>query len=169
MSRGANKFVDMTGRIIGLWTVLRRVSAEGVCPVLWTCRCECGIERDVLARSLRNGQSKSCGCERKRKTATRSFKHGHRTNMSNRTYSSWMNMCRRCADPKNNRYRYYGGRGISVCARWKNSFANFLADMEERPLGCTLDRIDPNGNYEPSNCRWATPKTQAGNRRKARR
>jgi hypothetical protein len=85
------------------------------------------------------------------------------------TYKSWAAMKNRCCDPGATHYQHYGGRGITVCDRWLKSFADFLADMGERPEGHTLDRIDNDGNYEPSNCRWATPKQQAANRRPSRK
>jgi hypothetical protein len=81
-------------------------------------------------------------------------------------YNTWHNMKGRCNNPKDAAYKYYGGRGIKVCERWNSSFENFVEDMGERPKGLTLDRIDNNGNYEPSNCRWTTMATQVANRRK---
>lgn len=92
-------------------------------------------------------------------------RHGHRPKSAcSPTYSSWLSMRYRCTNENSDNYHLYGGRGISICDRW-NDFVNFLADMGERPPGTSLDRVDPDGNYTPSNCRWATPKQQARNRR----
>lgn len=93
-------------------------------------------------------------------------KHGHTTKKRTPTYNSWRAMLQRCKNPNHDRYSYYGGRGVTVHAEW-TKFENFLRDMGERPTGKTLDRINPYGNYEPSNCRWATKKQQERNKREA--
>lgn len=129
----------------------------------WKCICECGAVIEVVTGSLRGGRSKSCGC-------VNPTKHGHlKSGLRSRTYRSWESMKERCNNPNNTNYPNYGGRGISVCGRWINSFENFLADMGERPEGKTLERINnKTGNYEPSNCIWATSIEQCNNRRSNR-
>ena len=103
----------------------------------------------------------SCGCLRDEVEKVSAIKHG---GCKSRTYQSWRAMRERCSNPNNSHYNSYGGRGIIVCERW-NDFALFLADMGERPVNKTLDRINNNGNYEPSNCRWATDAEQRANKR----
>lgn len=156
---------NLTGQTFGRWTVLSRAPNQGHLTS-WLCKCECGTERTVLRQSLAEGRSKSCGCFNLEAIARRNHKHGHApAGGETGTYLKWKSMKRRCFDVKAKGYRYYGGRGITVCERWRDSFANFLADMGECPFGRTLDRKDPNGNYEPSNCRWATYAEQTRNRR----
>lgn len=130
------------------------------------CRCDCGNERTIRSTPLRN-RAQSCGClgrERASAQCLARATHGHaRSGAATRTYRTWENMIRRCYSVKCRNYSGYGGRGITVCDRWRDSFANFLADMGERPEGLTLDRRDNNGNYTPDNCRWATLAQQRKN------
>jgi hypothetical protein len=137
-------------------------AVDGSYKGLWCC--ECGTEKLIVNYMVRNGRTKSCGCITKENNIKRST-HGHRQGrLASKTYISWRNMNSRCYYEPNNRHHLYGGRGIEVCDRWRHSFDNFLADMGERPKNTTLDRIDSNGNYEPTNCRWASNKTQARNK-----
>ncbi len=121
------------------------------------------------AGKLRSGKTKSCGCYARDKASEwgkKATRHGHAGKRPSRTYQSWIAMRNRCYREKDVHYASYGGRGITVCGSWRASFEVFLADMGERPEGKTLDRIDPDGNYEPGNCRWATPVEQRANWRK---
>jgi hypothetical protein len=133
-------------------------------------RCVCGKERVVPAKALRAGAIKSCGCMKNALVASAKIKHGHTALYgkipSSGTYNSWAGMVQRCTNPNNPRYKDWGGRGITVCDRWR-SFANFLADMGERPSSRhSIDRIDRDGHYTHLNCRWATAEEQARNTRR---
>ena len=155
---------DRFGRWLVLTPVEPYVSPKGEKLSRLLCRCECGTERIVLAQSLRSGISRSCSCLQREIAAQRKTIHGHGGKWTP-TYRSWIAMKGRCHYPANASWQYYGGRGITVCDRWRDSFEAFLADLGERPEGKTLDRIDPDGDYEPGNCRWATPKEQRANQR----
>lgn len=156
----------MIGGIFGRWTVIAATGESRNGKILWLCRCDCGVERKVVAGNLCSGISKSCGCRKIEQIRKAQFKHGRNT--SDPTYQVWTSMRNRCRNPKCQRYDRYGGRGIKVCERWE-SFENFLADMGERPNDLQLDRRDNDGNYEPSNCRWATRGEQARNRSNSRK
>ncbi len=132
--------------------------------------CDCGKQFMIRNMKLHAGHTQSCGCFRRDKNAALRLKHGHAciaTAKKSRTYASWQAMLDRCYRPGRRSWRYYGGAGITVCDRWRHSFASFLEDMGERPLGTSIDRYPNNrGNYEPGNCRWATPSQQNSNRRR---
>ena len=151
--------IDLTGKRFGRWRVLAYAGRSR-----WFCRCDCGVRGDVDGQSLRDGSSKSCGCLSRELVKARGTKHGM---YGSPEYRSWISMKGRCLNPRHVYYENYGGRGISVYKEWL-SFEAFFADMGTRPEGCSLDRIDPDGNYEPGNVRWANSKQQIQNRRPQR-
>lgn len=151
-----------------------RLSVRGVIPGCgnrlrrYICDCQCGNVIQVIANVLLSGVTRSCGCLRRACPLRGHVKHGDaRRSGVAREYTIWREMIRRCSDAKGQSFHRYGGRGISVCQRWME-YPNFLADMGRRPTAKhSIDRINNDGNYEPSNCRWATPKEQAANTRRS--
>lgn len=162
------RFEDLSGRRFGRLLVLWRDLASPNVNVHWTCVCDCGNQKSICGQSMKNGRSASCGClhhEFMLDMGHVNHIHGH-SNPATRTYTTWQGMKARCLNPKNTRYADYGGRGIKICQHWLDAFENFLADMGEKPIGMSIDRINNDGHYEPSNCRWATNEIQMKNRRK---
>lgn len=153
---------DLTGMKFGRLTIIAYAGKCKSNKTLWLAECVCGDRRTYRTGNLMADQATQCrNCQ--------NTTHGHTKRKEkvgvSRTYKSWSGMIGRCYAHGNSSYKYYGGRGVIVCDRWLESFDNFLEDMGERPTKLSLDRIDPYGNYEPSNCRWASAREQAINKR----
>jgi hypothetical protein len=149
----SNAWKDITGSQFEFLTVLGYLGKGK-----WHCKCECGNTKIVSTAKLNNGHVKSCGCLAK----TNAVKHNA---INTREYITWTNIKARCTNPNNSAYHNYGGRGITVCNRWLDSFENFYEDMGNCPKGFSIERINNDEGYNKSNCIWASSKTQSMNRR----
>lgn len=160
-------FRDLTGQRFGRLVVVERRSSQGG-PVRWLCRCDCGRETTVRRGDMRSGRTRSCGCLRREIAAATNTTHGHMCKgRESRVHRIWRAMIQRCTNPRSQYYGIYGGRGITVCKRWRR-FANFLQDMGEPPLDRQIDRIDNDKGYFKCNCRWVTSKENGRNTRSNR-
>jgi hypothetical protein len=159
---GRQKIITPVGTRFGKLEVIgpHRMKGKNLATV---CICDCGNQKEILCANLRKGTTNSCGCLRVEVPKARAT-HGHASKeVKSRTYSIWTNMINRCTNPKIHNWMDYGGRGIFVCQRWRESFENFLSDMGEVPAGLSIDRINNDLGYEPNNCRWATAIDQQNN------
>lgn len=155
--------IEMIGKKFGRLMVLEGAGRSKRSEDLYRCECECGVCKIIRGRHLRARTIKSCGCLSAEMAKERATTHGM---TKTPTFSTWLSMQQRCTNPNHPSYKYYGDRGITVCNEWKKSFSSFLKDMGIRPKGTSIDRFpNNNGNYEPGNCRWATPQEQCRNRR----
>jgi hypothetical protein len=155
------------GRLTAIGATRRERDISGRSLLVWECRCDCGQTTETRSCNLLSGDTESCGCLERDTLIKRNKTHGQSKTL---TYRKWGAMIQRCYQPTASSYVYYGGRGIQVCDRWRNSFEAFLEDMGECPSSKhSPDRIETNGHYEPGNVRWATQREQMANMRRNRR
>ncbi len=175
-----NVRADITGIRSGRLIALHFTRINQNQKRLWLCQCDCGKQAEVIGSRIANGRTASCGClhsetaaqngkDAAAKIGASRITHGasrHRSVGTTKEYMIWATMKQRCNNPHSQKFKDYGGRGISVCSRW-DAFENFLADMGLKPSAThSIDRIDNDGNYEPSNCRWTTQDVQVANQRR---
>lgn len=153
------------GQRFGRWTLIRRDGVTAWGRPQWLVQCECGTSKSIEVSSIARGDSASCGCLQKQVATARWTTHGL---MGTRAHACWKSMKARCLNPLETGYKYWGGRGITICEKWL-TFEGFFEDMGEAPEGMTIGRRDNDGNYEPGNCRWETQVQQQRNRRSNRR
>ncbi|RHO08431.1 AP2 domain-containing protein [Clostridium sp. AM22-11AC] len=158
------KMIDLTGQRFGRLVVIERAGSRGG-KATWLCQCDCGNQTVVIGGILRRGLTKSCGCLSK---AINSEVHSTHHMTGERLHNIWRGMKARCYIESCSNYQYYGGRGIQICAEWKNDFTAFYnwALSHGYSDDLSIDRVNSNGNYEPENCRWVTMKKQFWNRRR---
>jgi len=160
-----SKLIDLTDRKFGRLKALKRVENRGK-RVYWLCECDCGTTKEIQGAHLKNGMISSCGCLNRELIIARNLKHGEgKDGHITREYRAWLHMKGRCTIPTDKAYSWYGGRGIGVYDQWKENFRSFLNDMGRCPKGYTLQRMNNDGDYEPSNCLWSPPEDQVKNKR----
>lgn len=157
-----SKLIDLTGRRVGKLTVLKRAGSDKRKHAVWNCVCDCGRIKKLSSFDLRSGNVVSCGCYHDEAARARMLKHGK---SNTKLYDVWKSMKQRCNNDKSKDFRIYGEKGVAVCKEWADDFDAFYnwSLSNGYKEGLTIDRIDSNKNYEPSNCRWVDAKTQANN------
>lgn len=151
--------VDLSGQKFGLLTVVAFSHVDELRRAIWVCACECGGQTKLAASILRSGHTRSCGCMLAKRLALGTLRHGK---SKSPIWATWIRMHQRCYAPSTQRFKNYGGRGITVCEPW-HTFENFYADMGDVPAGMTLERMDVDGHYEPGNCEWVSADAQYSN------